>query len=532
MLMKFIVSLLPVFIYIYLKTKKSLQMLQQNWYNDGNRYLKWINKNLKKVFYNLDIFILLLLVFLIIKIDIIWIMVITIIFYTILSLRTLSNSKKELTKLKLKITPRVRRLFITELIIYVLPIVLFSIYFNEESLVLYYIVIGLLVYNNYYVVYLTNLLNKPVEKAIANNFKRKAMKKLKEMPNLNVVGITGSYGKTSSKNILNDILSVKYNSLPTPKNFNTPVGLIITINNHLDKFNDILIAEMGAFKRGEIKELCDLVKPKYGILTKIGVAHLESFGSQENIQKGKFELIESLPLDGIGVLNGDDELQVNYKLQNKVKTVWIGIENKDVDVRATNIKLSEEGTTFDCTFKGDKKKYKFTTKLLGKANIYNVLAGIALGKELGITISQLQTGVKKVKPVEHRLELKKMGTINIIDDAYNANPDGTKMALDVLDKMTGKKIVVSSGMIELGSKSFELNKELGTYMSDKVDIAILLGKEQTKPIYNGLIDSKFNKKNIKVLKNIQEAFEYIRTLKDKNINVLVQSDLPDIFDEK
>ena len=135
-----------------------------------------------------------------------------------------------------------------------------------------------------------------------------ASKKLKSMPSLKVIGITGSYGKTSSKNILNDILSVKYYVLPTPKNFNTPVWLTITINNYLDKFNDYFIAEMGAFKKGEIKYLCDYVKPTYGILTKVGTAHLESFGSQQNIQEGKFELIESLPSDGIGVLNGDDPL--------------------------------------------------------------------------------------------------------------------------------------------------------------------------------------------------------------------------------
>ena len=170
------------------------------------------------------------------------------------------------------------------------------------------------------------------------SYRNKATNKLTNMKNLKVIGITGSYGKTSSKNILSDILNVKYNALPSPKNFNTPYGLIITINNHLDKFDDILIAEMGAYKQGEIKELCDLVKPKYGILTKIGTAHIEIFGSQENIQKGKFELIESLPSDGIGVLNGDDEFQLNYKLKNDCKIIWIGIDNKDVDVRACDIK--------------------------------------------------------------------------------------------------------------------------------------------------------------------------------------------------
>ncbi len=529
MLMKFIVTLLPILIYTYIKTRKSFQMLQQNWYNDGSRYIKWINKNLKKVFYNLDILFIFVIPFIFIKSNIL-LMVLIIIFYTFLSLFNLHNQTT--SKLELKVTKRVKRLFVTELILYLIPNIVFSLTFEENYLGIYYLIIGLMVYLNYYVTFVANLINKPIEKFLANRFKKKAIKKLKELPSLEVVGITGSYGKTSSKNILNDILNIKYNSLPTPKNFNTPVGLIITINNYLDKFNDIFIAEMGAFKRGEIKELCDLVKPKYGILTKIGVAHLESFGSQENIQKAKFELIESLPSDGIAVLNGDDLLQVNYKLKNKVKTVWIGIENENVDVRAINIKLNSDGTTFECVFKGDKNKYKFETKLLGKANIYNILAGIALGKELGLTIKQLQMGVKKVKPVEHRLELKKMGIINIIDDAYNANPDGTKMALDVLENMPGKKIVISSGMIELGNKSYELNKELGNYMSKKTDIAILLGKEQTKPIYEGLIEKKFKKNNIYVLNNVKEAFELVNKFVDKETYVLVQSDLPDIFDEK
>ena len=224
--------------------------------------------------------------------------------------------------------------------------------------------------------------------------------------------------------------------------------------------------------------------------------------------------------------NFDDPLQVSYKLKNNCKIVTIGIENEDVDFRATNIKLSNTGTTFDLIIKGDKKKYKFDTKLLGKANIYNILAGIALGYNLGINIDQLIIGVKKVQPVEHRLELKKSGYLNIIDDAYNANPDGTKMALDVLYNMPGKKIVISSGMIELGDQSYELNKELGKYMKN-CDEVILLGKDLTKPIYDGLMEIKYNKKNIHMLNNINEAFELIRN--EQDAYVLIQSDLPDIF---
>ena len=363
-------------------------------------------------------------------------------------------------------------------------------------------------------------------------YKKKAMRKLKSFTNLKVIGVTGSYGKTSSKNILSSILNVKFNAMPTPKNFNTPFGLTMSINDHLTKFNDYFIAEMGACKKGEIKELCDLVHPTYGILTKIGVAHLETFGSEETIQKTKFELIESLPEDGIGVLNIDDPKQKSYKGNFKCNIIWIGIDDKKADIYAYDIKLTENGTTFKVKFKDDKKAYEFTTKLLGKANIYNILAGLALGDAFGISKEQLIQGVKRIKPVEHRLELKKWFDMHLIDDAYNANPDGCKMALDVLELMPGKRIVISSGMIELGELSSKLHHELGEYMAKTVDEVILIGKEQTKDIYKGLEDSKFDMKKVHTLSNILDAFDLVHTLKDKETYILLQSDLPDIFNEK
>ena len=528
MLVKFIISVLPILVYTYFKTKKSFHMLQQNWYNDGNRYIKWINKNLKKIFLTIELSFILFFIFK--WLEPVLSMILVVLLYTILALLYLRNSRREQTKKPLAFTKRVKRLLVTTTILYLIPVIIFSIKFNANLLYVYYLIIGLLVYLNYYVVFLANIINKPIEKMINDGFKKKALNKLNGMTNLKVIGITGSYGKTSSKNILNDILNVKYNSFPTPKNFNTPVGLIMTINNYLDKFNDLFIAEMGAFKKGEIKELCDLVHPTYGILTTIGTAHLESFGSRENIQEGKFELIESLPQDGIGILNADDPYQVSYKLKNKVKIVWIGIDN-DADVKASNIKLTNEGTTFDVTFKGDKKKYQFETRLLGKANVYNILAGIALGYNLGISIPKLIMGVKKVKAVEHRLELKKMGSINIIDDAYNSNPVGSKMALDVLGLMPGKKIIVTPGMIEMGSEEYEINKTFGKQIAEVCDEVILVGEKQTKPIYDGLIEKKYSKNKIHVLDDVKLAFPLFNRLAEKETYVLLENDLPDIFNE-
>ena len=525
----FLLSLISCIIYILFKTRKSFHVLQQNWYNDGNRYIKWINSNQEKVFISFDMFFLLIIfVGFFISQDIQYIL--WFIFY-VLAIYFLSK-KKEQVKKPLVFTARVKRLLVTTSILYLIPIVIFSITYYKYSLNIYYIIIGLMIYFNYYVVFIANIINKPVEKCVFYHFKHMADKKLKNMSGMSVIGITGSYGKTSSKNILSDILNVKFNALPTPKNYNTTYGLIRTINENLDKFTEYFIAEMGAFKIGEIKELCDFVKPKYGILTTIGTAHLESFGSRENIQKGKFELIESLPQDGIGILNGDDEYQLSYKLKNNVKVLWIGINNKVVDLYADNIKMSDKGSSFDLHFKNDKNTYTFETRLLGKNNIYNILASVLLGKTLGISIEQLKLGVKKVSSIEHRLELKKYGNINIIDDAYNSNPVGSKMALEVLNLMKGKKIIVTPGMIELGDEQYNLNKEFGKYISEVCDEVILVGETQTKPIYDGLIEKNYNKENIHILNDVKKAFPLMQSLAEKDTFVLLENDLPDIFNEK
>ena len=522
----FLISLIPYLIFTIFKTKKSFHMLQQNFYDDDRRYFKWIITNISKIAYESDILFVLIICTLFFELGVT--IGAFIILYGIIFISY--RNKKVVAKKPLVVTARIKRLSFTMFLIYFIMIMPFIVNFSYETLVYCYLLLGLVTYLNYFVVMTANVINKPIEKCVYLKYKHQALKKLKSM-NIPVVGITGSYGKTSSKNIINDILNVKLNSFATPKSFNTPYGLINSINNYLDKFNDIFIAEMGAFRIGEIKQNCKIVKPKYGIITTIGEAHLESFGSRENIMKGKFELVESLPKDGLAILNGDDEYQLKYKIKNKCDVLWIGIDNKDVDLYATNIKLSGSGTTFDCVFKGDKKKYTFNTKLLGKHNVYNILAGILLGKELGLSIEELKRGVSSVKTIEHRLELKKYGNINIIDDAYNSNPVGSKMAVEVLGLMEGTKIIVTPGMIELGPKQYELNHKFGEYISKVCDYVILIGEKQTKPIFDGLLDNNFDKKKIFVLNDVRDAFPLMNRLATKDTYVLLENDLPDLFNE-
>ena len=537
LLILFIFSFMFAFHY---KSKRSLHMLQSNLYNENNRYLKWVMKN-KKELLGFD---LISLLFSIIGLFVLednnnlfyLLVLIVMICNCLVGYTWYRNIKNGQYKKPLVVTKRIKRLIVTNTILNVIPLILLFMHINDcRYSIIMILVLCVMLVLNYFVVFIACMINMPIEKLVYLYYKTKAQNKLKSINGLKIIGITGSYGKTSSKNILSDILNIKYNALPTPRNLNTYNGLIMTVNNHMDKFTDIFIAEMGAYVKGEINGLCKLIKPKYGILTKIGTAHLESFGSEQNIIDGKFELIESLPEDGFAILNGDDQKQVNYHLKNNVKTIWIGIDNKDVDVRATNIKCDGKGTSFDVEFKGQDKKYHFETRLLGKHNVYNILAGIACGVEFDIEMESLIEAVRGVRPVEHRLELKKLYNFYMIDDAYNSNPVGAANAVEVLGMMDGIKVVVTPGMIELGDKEDEYNKEFGVQISKVADYAVLIGEEKTKAIKEGLLDGKFDKEKIIVFNDVRDALTFIKKLVDNNkkeVYALFENDLPDTYNEE
>ena len=527
------------FIYInFYKSRRSLHMLQQNLYNENNRYIKWTLKN-QDQFFELDSIVIgICLVGLFVLYDLQNFSVFCLLIMTCLLFFVGRKKRLEIindqNKKKLVITARIKRLIFTITILFLIPLIYMGFHISDPKICwLVFLILSIMTYLNCYLVFIALIINTPVEKMVYLHFKNMAQSKLKSMNNLKIIGITGSYGKTSSKNILSDILNIKYNALPTPRNLNTYNGLIMTVNNYMDKFTDIFIAEMGAYVKGEIAGLCKLIKPKYGILTTIGTAHLETFGSEENIINGKFELIESLPSDGFAILNGDDPKQVNYHLKNKVKTIWIGIDNEEADVRAKNIKCSSKGTTFDLVLKDKKESYKFETRLLGKHNVYNILAAIACGLEFGIEIEDLITAVKNVKPVEHRLELKKLGNFYQIDDAYNSNPVGAKNACEILGMMPGVKVVVTPGMIELGDKEDEYNKTFGEQIADVADYAVLIGEKKTQPIKEGLLTKGFDKEKIIVFNDVREAYPFIGELAmTKEVYALFENDLPDTYNEK
>ena len=521
-------------IYIFYKSRNSLYMLQQNLYNENNRYLRWVKRNYKDCFNVIDFLPFLFMLFLIITEDsyikeLIYIS--TSILYIIGLYNEYKRNSNKQTKIKFNITKRIKRLYLTEFLIIIILIILL---FTTKYLALILIILNLLLALNYYYIYLVKLINTPIEKLVYFYYFSKAKKKLKSMNRLKVIGITGSYGKTSSKNILASVLEPKYIVRPTPKNLNTPYGLMITINNYLDNFDEVLIAEMGAYVNGEIKEICDFVKPKYGILTIIGDAHLETFKTKENICKTKFELIESLPDDGACVLNLDDPYQVSYvknSLKSKAKILWIGVDNKEALYNATHIKCDSKGTNFDILY--DNKTCHVETKLLGLHNVYNILASFALGNYLGVNVDSMISKIKALIPIEHRLELKKLNNFMMIDDAYNSNPIGSSNALDVLALMDGFKVIVTPGMVELGINEEKLNYEFGLKISKVCDLVILIGEKRTKVIKKALLDNSYSNDNILVFNKLTDAFSYLEKLglEKKQVYALFENDLPDIYNE-
>ncbi len=529
-MLRLTLSLLSYYLYVVVKYRRSLYMLQQNSYNTSNRYIKWVFKNYNQSIITEDfLFLVLFGLYFVVPLNLYYLLII--LFYGFLFFLELKKVKTDQNKKPFVLTSRIKRLIITLILLFIFVYEYVFIYLIDGPAIYCYMVFAIFSYLCYFITFIANIINKPIEFLVFKYYENKAIKKLKQMSSLIKIGITGSYGKTSSKNVLNEILNKKYTSFASPKSFNTTYGLINATNNYLDKFDNVYIAEMGACKIGDINELCNLIKPKYGIITKIGPAHLETFKTIENIVKTKFELIESLPSDGIAVLNSDDSYQINYEIKNNCEKIWIGIKNK-ADVMAKNISMSNTGMSFDVYFKDNDDVINLKTNLLGRSNIYNILSSIAIAIRLEINYEDIVKAISLLKPVEHRLELKKLGDVTIIDDAFNSNPDGSKMALEVLALMEGKKIIVTPGMIELGDKQYELNKKFGEYISEVADEVILIGEKQTQPILDGLNEKHYDKDHIYILNDVKKAFSLINEIKDKNTYVLLENDLPDIFSER
>ena len=419
-------------------------------------------------------------------------------------------------------TARVKRLLATSAVLYVLALI--------PGLLLPYgmAIFGVVLLCTPLVVLLANFINTPVEKMVARYYVEDARKKLQSMPDLTVVGVTGSFGKTSTKYFLNTLLSTKYHVLMTPGNYNTTLGVVRTVREMLSPTHQIFLCEMGARHKGDIKEICDLVHPRYGIITAIGEQHLESFGTVDTIIDTKFELYDAIPMDGLCFLNEDNEFIAARKVGSNV--VRYGLEGER-DYKASDIIVTQSGTEFTVSAPGG-KSFRYKTRLLGEHNVQNITAAIAVCHKLGISLEELQPAVRRLEPVPHRMQLIRGGSnYTVIDDAYNSNPKGAQAALRTLSMCQGLRILVTPGMVELGEREFDLNFQFGKQAAACCDYVALVNPRQAEPIRQGLAAAEFPEEKILVADTLQQALAFAQSCGQPGEPrfVLLENDLPDNY---
>lgn len=437
-------------------------------------------------------------------------------------LGTLCNIPKKAKK-PLVVTARVKRLFATLWSLLVL-IAAVCFWFGRFSAVAFTAMLCVFSVLPFGYTALANTINGPMENAIANGYVKDAARILSEMPQLTVIGITGSYGKTTTKNYLHALLSARYNVLMTPESYNTTMGVVRTIRERLKPSHQIFIAEMGAKNVGDIKEICDLVSPRYGMITAVGEQHLETFGTVEAIANTKFELVDALPQDGVAFLNADNAVIRERLASVTVPTVTYG--TAEGQYVASDMHFDRQGCRFTVTAPNG-EQCAFTTKLLGGHNIQNLTGCIAVAHTLGIPFKELVYPVRMLRPVPHRLQMLPNG---YIDDAYNSNPAGFRSALDTLKQFEGQRVLVTPGMVELGEQQEALNCELGAHAAACCDYAVLVGLKQAPPLKEGLLSAGFPENRIFVAATLTEGLAFVNNLPHEGPRtVLLENDLPDNF---
>ncbi|PIE86019.1 MAG: Mur ligase [Bacteroidia bacterium] len=519
----FLILLISIFIYV-LRSLHDLHMMQQNSYRN-ERYLRWLKTNFLKPAKYAEFALILIFSF---ALTFNWIPL-SIVFTIVLAISVSLSFFRKKYKKKLVFTKRAKRLFFTNLFLFLIISLTIA---GFQNLNISISVVLWLFFFSSGVILSANFVLKPIEASINRYFYKDAKKRLQSMPELLIIGITGSYGKTSTKHFLHRILSEKYNVLMTPGSFNTSMGVIRTIREQLKPVHEIFIVEMGAKQIGDIREICELVNPKIGILTAVAEQHLDTFKTIENVKHTKFELLNALPKNGTAILNADYKIIYDEKAKLNTKSIFYSTTRKNTDCFAENIVYTRRGMKFDLSF-ANKKITQIETKLLGEYNISNILAAVVVALELNMPEENIKYAIRKIESVKHRLEVKrKVGGVTIIDDAFNSNPIGAAMAVEVLGKIEGKKkIIITPGMIELGNKAQHYNEKFGEQIAKNCDIAILVGPKQTKPIQEALKKAGFVEKNMYIARNLTEANTYMRSIVENDDVVLYENDLPDIFNE-
>ena len=523
--------------------RKFLQIIQQSGYVQSE-YLRWLAK--KDNVYLLRLFmlsLLSLLAYLIFSIAFSFveswpIIFVGFAFYVTFTAIYVKSDFKRKQKAPLVLTRRMTRLvttfsllhlIVTFAILLLCNLLAFSIKNNDILVRVRYMPLCLTPLLVPFSVYLAGLVNKPFENARNKKYIDACKRTLEENPSLVKIGITGSYGKTSVKEILKVMLSEKYKVLATPASYNTPMGICKTVKR-LNSGYDLFIAEMGARHEGDIRELCDIVKPDYGIVNGIIEHHMETFFNLERIKRTKAELINGVSGKGAVILTCDNENTLGLKEKYPDKGIVLAGVNEaaDPEVYASDVKISGNGSEFVLHAFGE--SIEVSTCLLGKHNVSNICLAAALCKKLGLSMPEIAAGIARVRPIDHRLEVSVTDSgLTVLDDSYNSNISGTIAALEVLSSFEGRKIVLTPGMVELGSTQDYENMRFGKRLASSVDYAILVGTLNSYKIRDGMLECGFPLEKIYIAKDLGEATAHLKKICAPGDVVLFENDLPDKF---
>lgn len=328
-----------------------------------------------------------------------------------------------------------------------------------------------------------------------------------------VVGVTGSTGKTSTKDLVSALLSEKYSVFKTKGNFNNEIGLPLMILELTEEY-DIAVLEMGMSGLGEIHFLAEVAKPDIAVITNIGLSHLEALKTQDNILKAKMEIVDFFTEKNILVVNGEDErLQKVTSTGFKVKKIGY---NHEYDVYASNIILKEDSTEFTANI--GHKEQKFSLPMAGKHNVLNAMLAIEVAHSLDVTFEEMNKGLINLEATSMRLQVLKKDRITIINDCYNASPDSMKSSLEVLSSYkSGRKIAILGDMFELGTESEKAHFDIGRYAADKVDILIAIGNNIDQ------YSKGYARENIKVYPSKEECIKELKFIIHDNDVILVKA---------
>ncbi|MBR2967902.1 MAG: hypothetical protein IKC35_03890 [Clostridia bacterium] len=429
-------------------------------------------------------------------------------FYVILAVLFVVAVSKQKSKTPLKITHRIWRLIAVDFILNV-GLSFVAVWFVKDTIVSYTLM-GVTPLLSFLTLMLSHGALLPLEKIIANKFVVKAVRKLDATKPL-VVGITGSYGKTTAKKVLATFLHTKYRVFASPNSYNTPMGLSKCVNEEYNG-EEIFIAEMGARHVGDIKYLKKIFKPQYAMVTGIGNQHLETFKTKENIVREKLCL-----LDGVkyAVANGDVPVIAE---QAAGKADLVG---QNGVATYSDVKTDINGTSFVLNIDG--QSVEIRTRLVGDHIPVVLTMCAAMAYKLGVSLKKIKEAAEKLPFVDHRLEVLRSGEFIIFDDSYNSNPIGANNALRILDTYQGTKVIITPGFVELGAESEKCLVELGEQIAKVCDYAFLLGPN-AEIIKKGMGDFG----NVTVVGSLAEAMNKLKELAPP-MAVLFENDLPDNY---